>query len=74
MERFNCKVDDRPKGVVGAQRIKTTDGYVFRLSIESGLVYMHYIQVPSDCWSALTGGPITATSPVLFPLFEQGGE
>ena len=44
----NCKVDDRSKVVGGAQRIETPDGYVFPLSIESGLVYMHSIQVPTD--------------------------
>ena len=32
----------------GAQRIETPDGYMFPLSIESGLVYMHSIQVPTD--------------------------
>ena len=41
MEWFNCKVDDRSKIVGGAQRIETPDGYVFPLSIKSGLVYMH---------------------------------
>ena len=34
--------------VGGAQRIETPDGYVFPLSIESGLVYMHSIWVPTD--------------------------
>ena len=48
MEWFNCKVHDRSKVVGGTQRIETADGYVFPLSIESGLVYMHYIQVPTD--------------------------
>ena len=48
MEWFNCKVDDRSKVVGGAQRIETPDGHVFPLSIESGLVYMHSIQVPTD--------------------------
>ena len=48
MEWFNCKVDDRSKVVGGAQRIETPDGYVFPLSIESGLVYMHSIWVPTD--------------------------
>ena len=48
MEWFNCKVDDRSKVVGGAQRIETPDGYVFPLSIESGLVYMHTIQAPTD--------------------------
>ena len=43
IEWFNCKVDDRSKVVVGAQRIETSDGYVIPLSIESGLVYMHSI-------------------------------
>ena len=47
MEWFNCKVDDRSKVVGGAQRIETPHGYVFPLSIESGLVYMHSIQVPT---------------------------
>ena len=48
MEWLNCKVDDRSKVVRGAQRIETPDGYVFPLSIESGLVYMHSIWVPTD--------------------------
>ena len=48
MEWFNCKVGDRSKVVGGAQRIETPDGYVFPLSIESGWVYMHSNQVPTD--------------------------
>ena len=48
MEWFNCKVDDRSKVVVGAKRIETSDGYVIPFSIESGLVYMHSIQIPTD--------------------------
>ena len=35
MEWFNCQVDDRYKLVGGAQRIKTSEGYVIPLSIES---------------------------------------
>ena len=34
--------------VGGAQRIETCDQYAFPLSIESGLVYMHSIWVPTD--------------------------
>ena len=41
MEWFNCKVDDRSKVV-------TSDGYVIPLSIESGLVYMQSIRIPTD--------------------------
>ena len=37
-----------PKVVGGAQRIETHEGYVFPLSIESGLVYMHSIWVTTD--------------------------
>ena len=48
MELFNCKVDDRSKVVGGAQRIETADRYVIALSIESGLVYIHSIQIPID--------------------------
>ena len=48
MEWFNYEVGDRSKVVGGAQRIETTDGYVFPLFIESGLVYMHSIWVPTD--------------------------
>ena len=48
MEWFNCKVDDRSKIVGGAQRIETSEGYVIPLSIESGLVYMHTIRIPTD--------------------------
>ena len=48
MEWFNCQVDDRSKLVGGAQRIETFEGYVIPLSIESGLVYMHSIRIPTD--------------------------
>ena len=48
MEWFNCQVDDRSKLVGGAQRIKTSEGYVIPLSIESGLVYMHSMKIPTD--------------------------
>ena len=48
MEWFNYKVDDRSKVVGGAQRIETSDGYVIPGSIESGLVYMHSIQISTD--------------------------
>ena len=48
IEWFNCKVDDRSKVVGGAQRIETSDGYVTPLSIASGLIYMHSIQIPAD--------------------------
>ena len=48
MEWFNCNVDDRSKVVGGAQRVETPDGYVFPLSIESELVYMHSTLVPTD--------------------------
>ena len=48
MEWFNCQIDDRSKLVGGAQRIKTSEGYVIPLSIESGLVYMHSMRIPTD--------------------------
>ena len=48
MEWFNCQVDDRSKIVGGAQRIETSEEYVIPLSIESGLVYMHIIRIPTD--------------------------
>ena len=48
MEWFNCQADDRSKLVGGAQRIETSEGYVIPLSIESGLVYMHSIRIPTD--------------------------
>ena len=48
MEWFNCQVDDRSKLVGGAQRTKTSEGYVIPLSIESGLVYMHSMRIPTD--------------------------
>ena len=48
MEWFNCQVDDRSKIVGGAQRIETPEGYVIPLSIETGLVYMHPIRIPTD--------------------------
>ena len=48
MEWLNCQVDDRSKIVGGAQRIETSEGYVIPLSIESGLVYMHTIRIPTD--------------------------
>ena len=47
MEWFDCKVDDRSKVVGSAQRIETPDGYVIPFSIESGLVYIHSIWVPT---------------------------
>ena len=48
MEWFNCQVDDRSKLVGGAQQIETPERYVIPLSIESGLVYMHSIRIPTD--------------------------
>ena len=48
MEWFNCQVDDRSKIVGGSQRNETSEGYVIPLSIESGLVYMHSIRIPTD--------------------------
>ena len=48
MEWLNFKIDERSKVVGGAQRIETCDGYIFPLSIESGLVYMHSIWAPTD--------------------------
>ena len=48
LEWFNRQVGDRSKLVGGAQRIKTSEGYVIPLSIESGLVYMHYMRIPTD--------------------------
>ena len=48
MEWFNCQVYDRSKIVGGAQRIETSERYVIQLSIESGLVYMHTIRIPTD--------------------------
>ena len=48
MEWFNCQVDDRSEIVGGAQSIKTSEGYVIPLSIESGLVYMHSMRIPTD--------------------------
>ena len=48
MEWFNCQVDDRSKLVGSAQSIETSEGYVIPLSIESGLVYMHSMRIPTD--------------------------
>ena len=48
IEWINCKVDDRSNGVGGAQGIETPVGYGFPLSIESGLVYIHFIKLPTD--------------------------
>ena len=48
LEWFNCQVDDRSKIVGGAQSIKTSEGYVIPLSIESGLVYMYSMRIPTD--------------------------
>ena len=47
MEWFNCQVDDRSKLIGGSQRIKTSEGYVIPLSIQSGLVYMHFMRIPT---------------------------
>ena len=43
-----------------------------RLKIEHSFVYPG--MTAGVCWSAQTSSPITATSPIPFPLFEQGGE
>ena len=48
LEWFNCQVDDRSTIVGGAQRIETPEGYVIPFSIETGLVYMHPIRIPTD--------------------------
>ena len=48
MEWFNCQVDDRIKLVGGTQSIQTSAGYVTTLSIESGLVYMLSMRIPTD--------------------------
>ena len=40
--------DDRSKVVGGAPRIETSDGFVVALYVESGLVYIHSIIVPTD--------------------------
>ena len=48
VEWFNCQVDDRSKLVGGAQQIETSEGYVIPLSIESGLVFMHSMRIPTD--------------------------
>ena len=48
MEWFNCKVRDRSQHVGGAQNIQTSEGYVIPLSIESGLVFMHSVRIPTD--------------------------
>ena len=51
LDRWNgskYKVDHRSKVVGGALRIETSDGYVLPFCIDSGLVYMHFIQVPTD--------------------------
>ena len=48
MEWFNCQVDDRSTLVGGTQNIQTSEGYVIPLSIESGLVYMHSMRIPTD--------------------------
>ena len=48
MEWLNCQVDDRSKIVGGAQRVETPERYLIPLSIESGLVYMHTIRIPTD--------------------------
>ena len=48
MEWFNCKVDDRSQHVGGAQNIQASEGYVIPLCIESRLVYMHSMRIPTD--------------------------
>ena len=48
MEWFNLQVDDRSKLVGSAQSIQTSEGYVIPLSVESGLVYMHSMRIPTD--------------------------
>ena len=48
LTEFCHQVDDRSKIVGGAQRVETPEGYVISLSIETGLVYMHPIWIPTD--------------------------
>ena len=43
-----------------------------RLKIDHSFVYPG--MTAGVCWSAQTSSPTTATSPILFLLFEQGGE
>ena len=65
MEWFNCQVDDRSKIVGGAQSIKTSERYVIPLSIESGLVYMHSMRIPTE--HDLQNYPhVSFTSPVIW--------
>ena len=62
IEWFNCQVDDRSKLVGGAQSIQASEGYVIPLSIESGLVYMNSMRIPTD--SDLQNYPhVSFTSP-----------
>ena len=72
MEWFNCKVDDTSKVVGGVQRIETSDGYVIPLSIESGLVYIHSIRIPTD--NDLQQYPNVFTSPDTWdaPVLDHG--
>ena len=43
-----AKLMTDPKLLVVQKRIETPEGYVIPLSIESGLVYMHSIRIPTD--------------------------
>lgn len=40
LEHYGCKVLDRPRSLGGRQIIKTTDGNIFKLKFQSGLMYL----------------------------------
>ena len=48
MEWWNCHVDDRSTLVGSTQSMKSSEGYVIPLSIESGLFYVHSMTIPTD--------------------------
>ena len=68
MEWFNYQVDDRSKLVCGAQRIKTSEGFVIPLSIESGLVYMHSMRIPTD--HDLQNYPMSSSRLLIFAILQ----
>ena len=61
------------EGLKNAAAYVTIDGQCEpRLKIDHSFAYPGL--TAGVCWSAQTSSPITATPPILFQLFEQGGE
>ena len=42
MEHYGCKVYDKPRCLGGRQVIQTSDGNIFKLKFQAGLVYIYH--------------------------------